>query len=78
MIDKELLDKAGKFIADTQKVVEQYEVVLQEYKNELKNSARFLSHLSRIAYKLDIDWWDGDFPIEEIEQAIDNLKKDKS
>jgi hypothetical protein len=38
--------------------------------NAESNSDRFQHHLERIAAALSIDWWDGDFPIEEVLKRI--------
>jgi hypothetical protein len=36
------------------------------------NKERFFQHLDKIAYALNIDWWDGDFPIDEVFEKIKN------
>jgi len=48
-----------------------YEVL----KNAEDNRDRFQEHLDKIAYTLDIDWWDGDFPIDEV---LEKIKKENS
>ena len=35
-----------------------------------ENQNRFQENLDKIAYALNIDWWDGDFPIEEVFEKI--------
>lgn len=40
-------------------------------KKKFKNDAeRFLDHLQSISHALDIDWWDGEFPIKEVLERI--------
>ena len=36
---------------------------------------RFLAHLNTIAHRLNIDWWDGDFPIQDFLDKIDEYEK---
>ena len=46
------------------------ELLQQVLKNAEDNRDRFLEHLEKIAFYLEIDWWDGDFPIDEVLEKI--------
>ena len=82
--------KKAKNLGDIKDVIYVLGCLLQEYEDQMKDSAeendllkklknaednrdRFQEHLDKIAFTLDIDWWDGDFPIEEVISKIKSL-----
>jgi hypothetical protein len=46
--------------------------ILKDLEFAEQNRDRFWNHLDRIVYALNIAWWDGDFPIDEVFEKIKN------
>ena len=44
--------------------------IIKDLKFAEENRDRFRNHLDTIAYKLEIDWWDGDFPISDVLEKL--------
>jgi hypothetical protein len=44
--------------------------LLEDLRNAENNRDRFQGHLDTILYHMNIDWWDGEFPIEEVLELI--------
>jgi hypothetical protein len=66
--------KKSKQIKILQNQVEDLEKLLTDTGNKLywaeENSNRFLAHLEAVAAYLNVEFIDGDFPLEEIKTAI--------
>lgn len=48
--------------------------ILKDMEFVEQNRDRFLDHLDTIACELGVDWWDGEYPIDDVLAVIKNLK----
>jgi hypothetical protein len=76
MDKKEFLSKFS--LLAQEYMISEYESLVKDYTYAVSNRDRFLDYLIEVADYLDVDWWDGEFPLEEVKQKILFLRNHRS